>query len=112
LLPLQLTSPDYAVGENKIPAVSASASRDAAGKIHVSLVNADPSHAIQIACKLTGVSATGVSGRILTAPAVNSHNTFAAPDVVKPAAFTGATLGGDTLSVALPAKSVVVLELN
>jgi alpha-N-arabinofuranosidase len=42
---------------------------------------------------------------------MNAHNTFAAPNAVAPAAFTGATLAGDTLTVALPAKSVVILEL-
>jgi alpha-N-arabinofuranosidase len=111
VLPLQLTTPDYVFGDGKIPAISASASRDSAGKVHLSLVNADPAHAIEIACKLDGVAAKAVSGTILTAPATNSHNTFAEPDVVKPASFTGATLTGDTLKIALPAKSVVVLEL-
>jgi alpha-N-arabinofuranosidase len=43
---------------------------------------------------------------------MNAHNTFAAPDTVKPAAFTGATLAADTLTVTLPAKSVVVLALE
>jgi alpha-N-arabinofuranosidase len=110
-LPLQLTSPDYVMGENKIPAVSASASRDAAGKVHLTLANADPKNAINLECKLTGLTAKAVSGRVLTAPAVNAHNTFAEPDAVKPVPFTGATLAGETLTIALPAKSVVVLEL-
>jgi len=111
-LPLTLTTPDYVVGEAKVPAVSASASRDAAGKIHVSLANANPNTAIAISASLAGVTAKGVSGRILTAPAVNSHNTFAAPDVVKPAVFDGAKFAGGQLAVTLPAKSVVVLTLE
>jgi alpha-N-arabinofuranosidase len=49
---------------------------------------------------------------VLTAPAVDAHNTFAAPDAVKPAAFTGAKLQGGTLDLALPARSVVVLTLK
>ena len=49
---------------------------------------------------------------MLTAPAVDAHNTFAAPDAVKPAPFTGATLKGGALEVALPARSVVVLTLK
>jgi alpha-N-arabinofuranosidase len=53
-----------------------------------------------------------VAGRILTAPAIDAHNTFAAPDAVKPVAFSGATLKGDTLRITLPAKSVVVLTLE
>ncbi|MBX3751662.1 MAG: alpha-N-arabinofuranosidase [Opitutaceae bacterium] len=110
-LPVTLTTPDYAFGEGKVPAVSASASRDAAGKVHVSLANAHPHAAITVACTVTGHRAAKVTGRVLTAAAMDAHNTFAAPETVKPATFTGATLTGDQLTVTLPAKSVVVLEL-
>lgn len=110
-LALALSTPDYTLGTEKVPAVSASASRDAAGKIHLSLVNTNPHAAITVSTTLTGVTAKSVTGRILTADAMNAHNTFAAPETVKPAAFTGATLAGDTLTVSLPAKSVVILEL-
>ncbi len=111
-LPIALTSPDYALGENKIPAVSASASRDAAGKIHISFANTDPNKPTTVACTLTGVTAKSVTGRVLTATAMNAHNTFAAPHTIEPAAFTGAKLENGSLSVTLPAKSVVMLELN
>jgi len=111
-LPLALTTPDYVIGGNKIPALSASASRDQAGKIHVSFANCDAGRPLTVTGRLAGVTAKSATGRILTAPAINSHNTFAAPDTVKPAPFSGATLAGDTLTVTLPARSVVVLELN
>ncbi len=111
-LALKLTTPDYAFGDGKIPAVSASASRDAAGRIHLSLVNTNPHEAITVATALTGVTAKSVTGRILTAPATTSHNTFDAPHTVEPIAFSGAKLDGGTLTIALPAKSIVVLELQ
>jgi alpha-N-arabinofuranosidase len=110
-LPTELKTADYTLGGEKIPAVSITASRDKAGKIHVSLVNTNPNQAQTVSCKLSGVSAKSVSGRVLTGPAVDSHNTFAAPQVVKPTSFTGASISGDTLTVALPPKSVVALEL-
>jgi alpha-N-arabinofuranosidase len=110
-LPVELTTPDYVVGENKIPAVSASASRDSSGKVHLSLVNSSPHQPFTVSCRLEGVAAKTVTGRILTAPAMNARNTFEAPDVVKPQPFTGASLANATLTVTLPAKSVVVLEL-
>lgn len=111
-LRVDLLAPDYALGNERIPAVSASASRDAAGQIHLSLVNTDPKTAITVTCSVAGVEAKSVSGRILTAAAMDAHNTFAAPDTVKPAAFTGAKLAGGKLIVELPAKSVVVLALK
>ena len=110
-LPTELTSPDYAWGTNKIPAVSASASRDATGKVHVSLANTDPNHAIKVSCALRSITAKSVSGRVLTAPEMNARNTFDAPNALEPQPFSGATLADEKLSVELPAKSVVVLEL-
>ncbi|HYP18011.1 MAG TPA: alpha-L-arabinofuranosidase C-terminal domain-containing protein, partial [Opitutus sp.] len=110
-LPVELTTPDYAFGPEKIPAVSVSASKSKSGKTHVSFANTNPNVAITVSCQLQGVTATSVAGRILTAPAVNSHNTFAKPDLVKPAPFNDAKLSGGNLTVTLPAKSVVILEL-
>ena len=110
-LKLDLTTPDYVLGDAKLPAVSASASRDAAGKVHLSLVNTNPREAVTIACTLDGVAAGPVTGRVLTAPSMNAHNTFAAPDTVKPQPFTGAQRTDSRLTVTLPAMSVVVLEI-
>jgi alpha-N-arabinofuranosidase len=111
-LPLALQTPDYVLNEKKIPVVSASASRDKAGRIHLSFANCDPNRPATVDCTLSGASAKSVAGRVLTAPAMNAHNTFAAPESLKPAPFTGAKWAGGTLTVSLPAKSVVILELN
>jgi alpha-N-arabinofuranosidase len=111
VLPLELTTPDYAQGDEKIPAVSASASIAQDGRIHLSLANTNPTQAITVNCRLVGRQPQNVTGRVLTAPAMDSHNTFAEPEVVRPVAFDGAEISGDALNVNLPAKSVVVLEL-
>jgi alpha-N-arabinofuranosidase len=110
-LAVTLTTPDAGAGDQRVPAVSASASRDAAGKVHLSLVNTDLDQPITVNCRLVGVTPAQVSGRVLTAPAINTTNTFAAPHAVEPAPFGGAALAGDQLTVVLPAHSVVVLEL-
>jgi alpha-N-arabinofuranosidase len=53
-----------------------------------------------------------VTGRVLTAPAINSYNSFDEPDVVRPAPFAGARVADGRLTVTLPPRSVVVLELR
>jgi alpha-N-arabinofuranosidase len=111
-LPITVEAPAYVLGDKSVPSISASASVDAAGRTHVSLANLDPNKAVMVTVNLTGVKATGVTGRILTAPAMDSRNTFETPDAVAPKPFTGAKLAGSTLTAAMPAKSVVVLELN
>ncbi|MHB8284297.1 MAG: alpha-N-arabinofuranosidase [Caulobacteraceae bacterium] len=112
-IPVNLTSPGYSDAGFTVPMVNASAGRDAAGVVHLALVNLDPHRSITVSTRLAGVKGTRISGRLLTAPAINSINTFDKPDTVHPVAFTGAHLGaGGTVSVELPAKSVVVLDLN
>jgi alpha-L-arabinofuranosidase len=112
LLPIAIDCAPYEHGGESIPALSASASRDEAGKIHLSLCNLDPGRAMSIACELRGAGPSRVTGRLLTADAVNAHNTFDQPEAVKPVAFDGATLAGGSLQVGLPAKSVAVLEVE
>jgi len=112
-LPVELTSPDYAFGSDRIPAVSASATKAADGTtVVLSLVNTNPNAGVTLNVTLTGIAPSSATGRILTAPTMQTHNTFAAPDAVKPVAFTGARLAGGALEVKLPAKSVVVIELK
>ncbi len=111
-LPVSLVTPDYVFGQEKIPAVSATAARATDGKVYVALVNVLPTESATVSTTLVGLAAKGATGRILTAPAMDSHNSFAAPNAVQPAAFTGATVADGKLTVTLPAKSIVVLALQ
>lgn len=112
LLPVELQCPDYPFGSDKVPSVSVSASKDKAGAVHLTLCNLNPNQSVDVAAQLKGVKAASITGRVLTAAAMNAHNTFDQPDAVKPAAFTGAKLTSDGFAATLPAKSVVVLELK
>jgi alpha-N-arabinofuranosidase len=112
LLPIDLKCTDYTFGEGKLPTLNASASKDKAGKIHISLCNLDPKNAAKLECELRGAQAKKVSGRVLTAPAINSYNTFENPDVVNPTVFNDVQIKKDKVTVTLPAKSVVVLEIE
>jgi alpha-N-arabinofuranosidase len=112
-LPVELQSPDYVFGEQKILMVSASATRAAnAAGVHLSLANTSPHQGVTLTVKLAGIAPTAVAGRVLTAAGMNAHNTFATPDAVRPAPFDGVTLAGGTLEIRMPAKSVVVLALR
>jgi alpha-N-arabinofuranosidase len=111
-LPIEVKSPWYNKNEWTMPAVNAAAVRGKDGKVHVALVNVDPNKPATVSAKLAGLTATGVTGRILTAPAINSLNSFDRPDTVKPAAFTGAQVTGDTLTATLPPMAIVMLDLN
>jgi alpha-N-arabinofuranosidase len=109
---IDLKTDDYRYGESSIPQVSASASRDSAGKIHLTLSNANPNASAEISCHVQGLVNGSVSGRLLTGDSMTAHNTFEAPEQVQPVEFDGAKLDGSSLSVTLPAMSVAVLELT
>jgi alpha-L-arabinofuranosidase len=111
-LPIQFTSPDYTMGDQKIPALNVSASRDAAGAIHITMVNLDPNKTLQLKSALSGVQWRGVSGSIVTSAKVNDVNTFESPKKIGVQPFSGARKQGADLVVELPAKSVVMLELK
>lgn len=100
-------------GANRsIPSLSASASRDNSGAIHVTVCNVDPNNPAPLTIDLRGATANSVTGRIVTAPAINSYNSFENKEVVKPAAFTGASVENDTVTATLPPRSVVMLEIK
>ena len=111
-LPIQITSPDYVVDGKKLPAVNVSASQDASGKVHISLVNLDLHNSINIATALGTVKWKKVTGQILTSADITDVNTFDQPNKLALKDFTGEKNEGGKLVVTLPAKSVVTLELT
>lgn len=113
MLPLTVSSAaQYGFGGDSVPAVSVSASRGQGGILHLTMSNLDPSRPQTVVAELRGAEVTGATGRVLTAPAINSHNSFERPDVVRPVPFAGARVAGGRLAVTLPPRSVVVLELR
>ena len=95
-----------------MPGLSATASRDTAGVVHLSLCNVNPHQDAELMCELRGVELSTVRGRVLTAGDMTAHNTFDEPARVCPSEFHGTTITGNQLKLTVPAKAVVALELN
>jgi alpha-N-arabinofuranosidase len=108
-IPIEMTAPEYRVGDAAIPALHASASKDAAGRYHVSIVNLDPNRPAQLTLQIAGATPSSVSGRVLTAAAMNAINAFDQPPAVAPAPFTAFKVDGTKITVDVPSKSVAVL---
>ena len=92
--------------------MNVSVSRDDSGKIHVSICNLNPNEDAELSCDIRGVKVGRMSGRVLTAAAITSHNTFDNPEVVKPSDFNGYRKTETGFEATLPAKSIVVLEIE
>lgn len=112
MLPVTVSSGDYSLGNEKLKAVSASASKDKSGTIHISLVNIDANKEQEVNIEMENLAAASVTGRILSSGKLQDHNSFDNPEQIKPAAFNGATKNGNNISVKLPPFSVVVLTLK
>jgi len=111
-LPTELTSPDYTFESDKLPAMNVSASQDAGGKVHVSLCNIDPHAAVSLKAQVRGFAPKKISGLVLTANEITAHNTFENASAVQPAPFRDARVVDGGFEAKLPAKSVVVLEIE
>lgn len=112
LLPLDIQCEQYGVGEQGMPALSGTASRNQAGQVHLTLANLDPNRSLPVTCTVHGQTVNQISGRILTAETIDTHNTFDQPNLVQPRAFDGVTIHNGNLAITLPAKSVVALALT
>ena len=112
-IPLDVQCERRVVRDDRIvPTLSATASRDDEGTVHISLANIDLENTCDVEIALGDVKGKSVSGTILTTGNIDDHNTFEQPDKVKPADFSGARLVKGTLKVTLPAKSIVTLSIR
>ena len=79
LLPVTFDAGKYTQGDVSLPRVDAIAARDASGKVWLEITNLDAEKPAQIDAAIAGVTPKTATGETLTAPAVDSINTFAAP---------------------------------
>lgn len=110
LIPVEVSAPEYKFGQAAVTALDASASRDKAGRLHLSLVNLDPNRPARVSLRVAGATPKAVSGRLLTAPAMNTINTFDRANAVSPVQLSDIKAQGAEITLSLPSKSVVVLE--
>jgi alpha-N-arabinofuranosidase len=113
-LPIDLDCSIRQVRDNRqVPTISATASRDENGLVHISLSNVDLKENAEVLIDIAGLNISKVNnGSILTSKNITDYNTFESPNVVEPKPFSDAKISKDTLKVKLPAKSIVTIELK
>jgi len=113
LLPMHLDADQYEHNGESIPAVSATASRNEDGAVHLTITNLHATEMQEVTADIRGLNLSSVSNaRVLTADEVDAINTFENPNNVSPTTFDRYSLEGNELSLRLPSKSVIVLRLN
>jgi alpha-L-arabinofuranosidase len=94
-----------------LPRIDAIAAKDKAGKLWLAITNVDPNQPAEIEVSLAGINAKSAAGETLTAPKVDSVNTFDAPNTVVPKPVSAKTQGGN-LPLDLAPKSVTVIAVE
>ncbi len=112
MLPVTVNSPDYVLENEKLKALSVSASKDKNGVTHISVVNIDPNKEHTVTINVNGAGYSSVSGRILKSEKMQDHNTFSNPHKIVPATYNDAKLERNKITMKLPGTSVVVLALK
>ena len=75
------------------------------------ITNLDPNQSIEIEATLTGSTGKSAVGQTLSAPKVDSVNTFEAPNTVVPKPVSTSVQGGK-LTLKLEPKSVTVISVE
>jgi alpha-N-arabinofuranosidase len=94
------------------PLLSASAAKTKDGSIVLAVTNVSLDKEQTIDFDIAGYQAKQVSGRILTSKNVADFNDFQHPDVVSPKEYKDAKLKKGVLTVKIPAKSIIVLNIK
>jgi alpha-N-arabinofuranosidase len=110
-IPVKFNAGTYTNGEITLPRVDAIAAKDASGKLWLELTNVDPNKFVEIEVNISGINANTASGETLTAPKVDSVNTFDGPNTVTPKPITAKIQNGK-LTIKLDPKSVTVVSLG
>jgi alpha-N-arabinofuranosidase len=110
-VPVTFDAGSYRHGDTTLPRVDAIAAKDTAGRLWLAITNVDPNQSVEIEASLVGITAKSAVGETLTAPRVDSVNTFEAPNAVLPKPVS-AKVQGAKLSLRLDPKSVTVISVE
>jgi alpha-N-arabinofuranosidase len=110
-VPVSFDAGAYTHGTVTLPRVDAIAAKDAAGRLWLSVTNLDPNRPVTVEATVAGLAPRSAAGETLTAPKVDSVNTFEAPDSVVPKPIE-VKRSGATVTLALEPKSVTVVSIE
>lgn len=110
-VPVTFDAGRYTHGSITLPRIDAIAAKDASGTLWLALANVDPHRPVEIATTLAGMTPRSASGETLSGTAIDSVNTFEAPNTVAPKPAQ-VKLEGQRLSLTLAPKSVTVIGVR
>jgi alpha-L-arabinofuranosidase len=110
-VPVTFDAGTYTQGDVTLPRVDAIAAKDTTGKLWLAVLNIDPNQIAEIEVSVAGATTKLAKGETLTAPKVDSVNTFGSPNAVVPKPITVNVQAGK-LVLRLDPKSVSVVSVE
>ena len=110
-VPVAFSAGTYTHGDISLPRVDAIAAKDTNGKLWLEVTNLDPNEPVEVEASLAGIAAKSAAGETLTAPGVDSVDTFEAPNTVVPKPVVAKVQGGK-VALKLEPKSVTVVSVE
>jgi len=114
LLPTNVVCDNYTKDKTSVPSLHASTSKDSTGLIHLTVANLDANTPRTCTIDLRGMKKAPVfaRGQIITAAKINAFNDFGKPEEVSIADFKDVKVNGNTATVVIPSKSVLMIEFK
>ena len=110
-VPVTFDASTYIHGDIKLPRVDAIAAKDKAGNLWLAITNVDPNQPAEIEASLAGATPKSAKGETLTAPNVDSINTFDVPNTVVPKPVAASVQSGK-VTLKVEPKSVTVISIQ
>jgi alpha-N-arabinofuranosidase len=110
-IPVTFDAGSYTHGGISLPRIDAIAARSTDGKLLLEITNLDAENPASIDTDLSGITAKSATAETLTAPNVDSINTFESPDVVVPKS-AAVNIHDGKLSLTVEPRSVTVIAIE
>ncbi|MFC2137147.1 alpha-N-arabinofuranosidase [Bacteroidota bacterium] len=113
LLPIESNSEKYDFGDERMPALSASASKNNKGEINITITNVNPNKEIESTLSFDGIESFNIiNAEIITADEMNDLNDFDKEEKVNIQPFETYDQDGNNIVVNMPPKSIVLVTIK
>lgn len=111
LIPMEIASSDYTFNEKTVPTVSASASVKN-NVVSITMCNLNPDDSEEVIISIDDTKFSKTTGKIITADRMNDYNDFDQSENVKLINLKSSKIKDGKLSINLPSKSVVLIQIQ
>jgi alpha-N-arabinofuranosidase len=111
-LPVHFSGPSYTLGNDSIPAINVSASKDRNGTVHMTLVNLDPRKKIPVTASMPGFAWKKAGAVVLSSGKFTDINSFEEPEKIKPAVFNDYSKKGQDILINMPPMSILQISFQ